>query len=215
MDPVDYIARRKLLHRYVTSDYMQGTLADVGEQAQKDEAFLGHPTAHKAEYTKIHKVLVDLTWEKIKDFFDTCSAADKASGKYEELATLHKQSITVMERKVHAATPYKGCGKPLENRYSRSTDQRNNHKTPLRGNSYYKGPVDRHSSNVGRGGGHDSRRDYRSNTANGNTNGNYNSCCGTRDVSGNGRGVVKMIAITLTTSNVIVPKVVLACHLTA
>ena len=49
MDPVDYITRRKQLHRYATGNYLQGTLADVPEQAQKDEAFLGMPKTHKMD----------------------------------------------------------------------------------------------------------------------------------------------------------------------
>ena len=110
MDPVDYIARRKLLHRYVTSDYMQGTLADVGEQAQKDEAFLGHPQPHKMEYTKTHRTVTS-TWEELKDFFDASTKEDKATGKYQELARLRKANITAQECKKHAMIPYKGCGK--------------------------------------------------------------------------------------------------------
>ena len=33
MDPVDYITQRRKMHRYATSNYLQGTLSDVGEQA--------------------------------------------------------------------------------------------------------------------------------------------------------------------------------------
>jgi hypothetical protein len=66
MDPVDYITRRKLLHRYATSNYMQGTLGNVPEQAQKDEAFLGMPKTHKMEYAKTHKTVTS-TWEELKE----------------------------------------------------------------------------------------------------------------------------------------------------
>ena len=55
MDPVDYIARRKQLHHYAASDYMQGTLEYVREQAQKDDAFLRQP--HKMDYAKTHKTV--------------------------------------------------------------------------------------------------------------------------------------------------------------
>ena len=36
---------------------MQGILADMIEQGQKDAAFLGQPIQHKQEYGKAHKTV--------------------------------------------------------------------------------------------------------------------------------------------------------------
>ena len=63
---------------------MQGILAKVEEQGEKDEAFLGHPVLYTQEYIKTHKT-VDPTWDELKDFFDACSAAGKTSGNFQDL----------------------------------------------------------------------------------------------------------------------------------
>ena len=72
--------------------------------------FLGHPQAHKMGYAKTHKT-VDSSWEELKDFFDAFANADKASGKYQELAEFHKANVThavttsiVMENSVRMNT---------------------------------------------------------------------------------------------------------------
>lgn len=93
----EYMRRRVQLFSYLDSGLLRTTMAKPTDQEKVEQIFLGQPKNHQVKYA-INNKTVSTNTADLQAFFEQCQAADKSSGKLDQIKKDKDESKKKTER---------------------------------------------------------------------------------------------------------------------